>query len=198
MRDRLTMLIAIVLLAIVTATSYWYSRALRRPAAPERPAAGTADFVVDRLVLTQFDEQGRARHKLYAERLTHYAVTEDIDLVAPRLVGLDEGRAQTQARARTARVENGGERVHMYGDVVLTREATGNSAPLRVTTEYLLALPDHDRYSTDRPVLLERGGDRARAQRMELDNVARTVQLGGRVQTVLQPPPNRPAEERRQ
>jgi LPS export ABC transporter protein LptC len=190
MRDRITMLIAIVLLAAVTATSYWYSRQMRRPPAPERAVAGTADFVVERVVLTQFDEQGRARHRLFADRLTHYAVTDDVDLVAPRLLGMHEGRPQTQARAQTARVENGGERVHLRGSVVLTREATGNSEPLRVTTEYLLAIPDYDRYSTDRPVQIRRGGDRLNADRMELDNIERTIRLGGRVHTVLEPPPS--------
>jgi hypothetical protein len=30
-RDRITMLIAIALLAVVTATNYWYSRAMRKP-----------------------------------------------------------------------------------------------------------------------------------------------------------------------
>jgi len=190
MRDRITMLIAILLLAAVTATSYWYSRAMRRPPPVERSVAGQADFVVDRVVLTQYDEQGRARHRLFADRLTHYAVTEDVDLVAPRLLGMNEGRPQTQARALTARVENGGERVHMRGSVVLTRAATEKSDSLRVTTEYLLAIPDYDRYSTDRPVQIERGGDRMRADRMELDNIQRTIRLGGRVHTLLEPPPS--------
>lgn len=192
MRDRITLLIAIVLLGAVTATSYWYSRAMRRPAPIERSAAGQADFVVDRVVLTQYDEQGRAKHRLFADRLTHYAVTEDVDLVAPRLLGMNDGRPQTQARALTARVENAGERVHMRGSVVLTRAATENSEALRVTTEYLLAIPDYDRYSTDRPVQIERGGDRMRANQMELDNIQRTIRLGGRVQTVLEPPPAPP------
>src|SRR5262249_51069054 len=145
------------------------------------------------VVLTQYDEQGKAKHRLFADRLTHYAITEDVDLVAPRLLGMNDGRAQTQARALTARVENGGERVHMRGSVVLTRAASENAESLRVTTEYLLAIPDYDRYSTDRPVQIERGGgDTMRANQMDLDNIQRTIRLGGRVQTVLQPSPTPP------
>lgn len=187
MRDRLTMLIAIVLLAAVTATSYWYSRVLRRPPVVERAAPGTPDFVVDRLVLTQFDEAGRARHKLFAERLTHFAENDDIELANPRLVSLRPDRPQIEARAQRGRVENAGERVHLRGAVLLTRAADGEQPPLRLATEYLLALPDEDRYSTDRPVELERGPDRMRADTLELDNIARTTRLAGNVRTELAP-----------
>lgn len=185
------MLIAILLLAAVTATSFWYSRVLRRPAAAERTTPGTPDFVVDRLVLTQFDEAGRAKHKLFAERLTHFAENDDIELASPRLVSLRPDRPQIEARAQRARVENAGERVHLRGSVLLTRAADGGEPPLRLATEYLLALPDEDRYSTDRPVELERGPDRMRADSLELDNIARTTQLAGNVRTELAPPAQR-------
>jgi LPS export ABC transporter protein LptC len=191
MRDRLTMLVAIFLLAAVAATSFWYSRALRRPPAADRPAPATPDFVVDRLVLTQFDEAGRAKHKLFAERLTHFSENDDIELANPRLVSLRPDRPQIEARAQRARVENAGERVHLRGSVVLTRTADGPEPPLRLTTEYLLANPDYDRYSTDRPVQIERGPDRMQANSMELDNIARTTRLDGDVKTQLAPPAQR-------
>ncbi len=191
MRDRLTTLIAIVLLAAVTATSFWYSRVLRRPAAAERAAPGTPDFVVERLVLTQFDEAGRAEHKLFAERLTHFAENDDIELASPRLVSLRPDRPQVEVRAQRARVENAGERLHLIGTVLLTRAADGAQPPLRLATEYLLALPDADRYATDRPVELERGPDRMRADSLELDNIARTTRLAGNVRTELAAPTRR-------
>ncbi|GAB4464397.1 MAG: hypothetical protein OHK0044_01650 [Burkholderiaceae bacterium] len=191
MRDRLTMLIAIALLAAVTATSFWYSRLLRRPPAAQPSAPGTPDFVVDRLVLTQFDAAGRAKHKLFAERLTHFAENDDIELASPRLVSLRPDRPQIEARAQRAHLENAGERVHLRGSVLLTRAAFDGQPPLRLATEYLLALPDEDRYSSDRPVELERGPDRMRGDGLELDNVARTTRLTGHVQTDLAPPAQR-------
>ncbi len=85
MRDRLSSLIAIVLLALVTATSYWYARTLRIPTGAVASAPGTPDFEADRLVITTFDEQGRAKHKLFADKLLHYADNDNVDLTAPRL-----------------------------------------------------------------------------------------------------------------
>lgn len=188
MRDRLTSIIAILLLAAVTATSYWYARVLRMPKVTIASAPGTPDFEAEKLVITQFDPQGRARHKLFADRLLHYLETDDVDLTAPRLVTLRPDQPQVDARAQRARVENAGERVHLYGDVDLRRAALGELPPLRATSEYMLALPDFDRYSTDKPVTVERGASRISASGgMELDNIARTAEFRGKVQMLLPP-----------
>jgi lipopolysaccharide export system protein LptC len=189
MRDRITMIIAILLLAVVTATSYWYSRVMRKPESAEPPRPGTPDVVVDRLVLTQFDEQGRARHKLFGERLRHFAENDDIDVAAPRLISLRPDRPRVEAKARTARVENAAERVHLNGDVVIARAAFDRQPEMLITTDYLLALPDEDRYRTDRPVKLTRGASSISANGMDFDNVARRIVMTGAVHTVIDPRP---------
>ena len=54
------MLVAIVLLSLVAATSYWYSRSIRKIETGIPAPAGTPDFFVEQVVFTQFDAQGRA------------------------------------------------------------------------------------------------------------------------------------------
>jgi lipopolysaccharide export system protein LptC len=183
MRDRISMSIAILLLAAIAATSYWYSRVIRTPVLAERIAPGTPDFVVERIALTQFDAIGRAKNKLFAARLTHFAETEDVELEAPRLVSLLPDRPQVEARAATARVDNGGERLHMRGNVVITRAAGPDAPPMQLATEYLLAVPDDDRYSTDQPVEVKRGASTIRARGMVFDNIARTLEFSGGVES---------------
>ena len=193
MRERLTSLIAIVLLAVVTATSYWYARVLKMPKVIVVAAPGTPDFEAEKLVITQFDEQGRARHKLFAERLLHYAESDNVDLTAPRLVTLRPDQPQFEVRAERGQIENAGERVHLYDNVDLRRSAFGDAPQMQVKTSYLLAVPDFDRYSTDRPVEVERGGARIVADRgFQVDNIARTAQFEGKVRMQL-PPPGRKA-----
>jgi lipopolysaccharide export system protein LptC len=187
MRDRITMIIAVVLLAVVTATSYWYSRVMRKPESAEPSRPGTPDVVVDRVVLTQFDEQGRARHKVFGEQLRHFAETDDIEITAPRLISLRPDQPRVEARARTARVENAAERLHLNGDVLVTRAAFAEQQEMRMATEYLLVLPDEDRYRTDRPVLLTRGQSSMRANSMDFDNIARTLVMSGTVRSVIEP-----------
>jgi lipopolysaccharide export system protein LptC len=176
MRDRVATVIAIALLALVAATSYWYSRSLQTGTAAAA-AHPMVDADADRVTLVQFDSVGRAKFKLFADRMTHYAATDNVDLVRPRLVSLRPDQPRVEAVAKLAHMENDGERIRLSGDVVLTRESSPGLPPLRVSTEMLLALPDLDRYSTDRPVLVDRGADSIQAHGMELDNIARRVEF---------------------
>jgi lipopolysaccharide export system protein LptC len=187
MRERLTQVIAIVLLAFVTATSYWYARSLRNPTVSVPPAPGTPDSTAHHMVLTQFDEQGRAKYKLFAGELQHFGDDERVEVINPRLLSLRPDRPQIEVRARGGRIDSSGERVHLEGDVVITREPAADAPGMRMATEYLLALPDEDRYSTDRPVRMERGDSRIEARGMELDNVARTAVFTGRGTATLAP-----------
>jgi len=186
MRDRIASLIAIVLLALVAATSYWYSRSLRSSPEPEA-ARPPVDADADQVTLIQFDSEGRAKYKLFADRMTHYARTDDMDLVNPRLVSLRPDEPRIEAVSRDAHTDNGGERIRMSGDVVLTRASPAGEPPLRLSTELLLAQPDEDRYWTDRPVRVDRGADSIQAHGMQLDSVARHVEFMSDVVDTIQP-----------
>lgn len=181
------MIIAIVLLAVVASTSYWYSRMLRKTVEVEPPRPGTPDFVVDRIVLTQFDAQGRAQRKLFGDQLRHFADNDDIEISAPRLVSLRPDQPRVEASARRARIEDSAERVHLHGDVVITRAAAADQPQMRIASEYLLALPDLDRYQTDKPVTVTRGNSSIRGNGLQFDNIARTVVMTGAIRSVIAP-----------
>ncbi len=190
MRDRIASVIAIVLLALVAAISYRYSRSLQT-GTPAELARPKVDADADEVTLIQFDSVGRAKYKLFADRMTHYAQTDDVDLVKPRLVSLRPDQPRVEAVAQLARMENDGERIRLSGDVVLTRASPPGRPPLRVSTEMLLALPDLDRYWTDRPVLVDRGPDSIQAHGMELDNIAQRVQFLADVVDTITPQPRK-------
>ena len=139
MRDRVTAIIAIVLLAALAGATYWFSQAgryakLAAPVSKEGP-----DFVVNGVTLTQFDAQGRATNRLFAETMTHYAIDDRAELHRPRFVSLRPDQPQLEARARRALVEGGGERVLLTGDVVITRApGPDGEPPMRLATEKLM------------------------------------------------------------
>lgn len=187
MRDRLSMVIAIVLLTIVTATSYWYSREMRLPTKRTAPTPGTPDFVVDHVVMTQFDDSGQARYKLFSERLTHFTENDDIELVKPRLVSLRPNRPQVQAVSNRARISNAGEQVLMEGDVVITRAASGEQPPLTIRSASMLAFPDEDRFRSDAPVEIERGDTRLSGAAMQYENTSRVLTVNGDVKGEIAP-----------
>lgn len=190
MRDRITAIIAILLLATLAGVTYWYSQAgryakLASPVSREGP-----DFVVHGVTLTQFDAAGRATNRLFAEQMTHYAIDDRAELQRPRYVSLRPDQPQLEARARNAVVEGGGERVVLTGDVVITRApGPDGEPPMRLTTEKLVALPDLEQYTTDQPVEMDRGASVIRSVGMDYDNIKRTVKFHSRVRGTMEPGP---------
>lgn len=188
MRDRITAIIAVLLLALLAGTTYWYSQAARlgdlaNPVSREGP-----DVVVDGATLTQFDAQGRATNKLIGARITHYPSDDRAEIAQPRMISLRGDQPQLDAQADHARVEEGGARVIFTGNVSVVRAAgKDGEAPMRLTTERLVALPDLEQYSTDAPALIERGGSSIRSVGMDYDNIKRTLKFHSKVRGIVEP-----------
>lgn len=186
MRDRITAFIAILLLASVAGVSYWYSQTTRLKSIATPVSREGPDFVVHGVTLTQFDQTGRATNRLHAGELMHFAADDHSELSQPRLISLRPDQPQLEARAKTANVERGGERVLLSGDVVVTRAPGRDGAPpMQLRTEQLTAIPDLDRYSSDAAVEVERGDSLVRSVGMDYDNVQRVVKFRSRVRGTI-------------
>ena len=188
MRDRITAIIAILLLVLLAGSTYWYSQTSRlndlaNPVSREGP-----DVVVDGAAMTQFDAEGRATSKLVGDRVTHYPSDDRVEVIRPRLISLRADQPQLDAKADHARVEESGARVVLTGDVTLLRAASKDGeAPMRLTTQKLIALPDTEQFSTDAPVEIERGGSSIRAVGMDYDNIKRSVKFRSQVRGTVEP-----------
>jgi lipopolysaccharide export system protein LptC len=188
MRDRLTAVIAIVLLALLAAATYWYSQTSRLNALPNTVSRDGPDAVVDGATMTQFDAQGRATNKLIAERILHFPADDRVEAVRPRLITVREDQPQVEVRAERARIDDSGARALLTGDVTLVRSpGKAGEPPMRLVTEKMTVLPDSEQFTTDAPVLLERGGSTIRAVGMDYDNIKRTVKFHSRVQGTIEP-----------
>ena len=195
MKDRITAFIAIVLLASLAGVSYWYSQTTRLKKISTPVSREGPDFVVNGVTLTQFDETGRATSRLHASELMHFAADDHSELSQPRLISLRPNQPQLEARAKSANVEAGGERVLLAGDVVVTRApGRDGSPPMQLRTQQLTAIPDLDRYSTDVAVEIENGDSVVRSIGMDYDNVQRVVKFRSQVRGTLAS--TAPGEER--
>jgi LPS export ABC transporter protein LptC len=187
MRDRITAIIAILLLATLAGVTYWFSQVgrygnLANPVSREGP-----DFVVNGVTLTQFDAMGRATNRLFAEKMMHYAADDRAELQQPRYVSLRPDQPQLEARAQEALVQGSGERVVLTGNVVITRAPGGEGEPpMRLTTEKLVAIPDREQYSTDLPVEIDRGDSVIRSVGMDYDNIKRVVKFHSKVHGTIE------------
>ncbi len=186
MRDRITAFIAIVLLASLAGVSYWYSQTTRLKKISSPVSREGPDFVVNGVTLTQFDETGRATNRLHAAELMHFAADDHAELAQPRLISLRPNQPQLEARAKSANVEAGGERVLLSGDVVVTRApGRDGSPPMQLRTEQLTAIPDLDRYSTDVAAEIDNGDSVVRSVGMDYDNVQRVIKFRSQVRGTL-------------
>lgn len=187
MRDRISVLVAALLLVAVTLTSYWYSREMRRPTIRAAATSGAPDFIVDRVVMTKFDEHGQARYKVFAEELSYFNENDDIELTRPRLVSLLPDQPQLQASSARARVINAGETVLMEGNVLLQRAAGGGRPQMTVRTERLTAIPDQEHFSSDVPVRIEHGDSSLSGNAMDYDNLKRVLTVVGSLRGEIAP-----------
>jgi lipopolysaccharide export system protein LptC len=179
--ERISSWFAVLLLFVVLVTSYWYAQTLRLGNSSAGGRLGEVDFFAEGVALTAFDGLGRPRYRLFADRMTHFGDSDDVDLVKPRLLSIRPDQPQVQATSLTAHAQNNAQTVHMQGDVVITRAAGGSQAAMRLQTEALTAVPDDDHFWTDAPVRMESGRSVMTAQGMDFDNVARRVELQGDV-----------------
>ena len=183
-RERLTALVAIALLLALAGASYWYSIKSSRGLLPNRSDPEAPDFVANVIALTQFDKEGRAERRFFADEIRHYPDTR-IEVRAPRMVSLRPDQPQLEVRSEQARVEDDGQRVILSGNVHVTREPDGDTPAMSLVTEQLTVYPDEDRYVSDVPVQLQRGASEATARGMEYDNAARQLKMTGEVRTVF-------------
>lgn len=187
MGERVASWFAVVLMLAVLITSYWYARTLREAPPPDAGRIGAVDFFAEGVALTGFDAVGRPHYRLYADRMTHFGSSDDIDLVKPRLLSMRPDQPQVQATAQLAHAQNNAQTVQMRGAVLVTRAAEGTRPQMRMRTEVLTAVPDDDHFWTDAPVRLESGATQMRALGMDYDNIARRVRLDGEVAGTFPP-----------
>src|SRR5690606_40840953 len=79
--------------------------------------------------------------------------------------------------ADNGRLEQGGDRVWVEGNVVVVREADAKMGPAKLTTDRLLVLPDEGIARTSSEVTLDSPTGVAHAEGMEINNRVRTLQL---------------------
>jgi lipopolysaccharide export system protein LptC len=184
--ERLASWFAIVLMVGVLATSYFYAQSLRGDTS-DSGRVGTVDFFAENIALTGFDAFGKPRYRLFADRMTHYGNSDDVDLAQPKLLSMRPEQPQVQAVSHEAHAQNNAETIEMVGDVVVTRSADAQRAAMRLETQEMTVVPDDDHFWTEEPVRLTSGETVMTGRGMDYDNVSRHVELHSDVKGLFPP-----------
>ncbi len=190
MRERSTLVLSVVLIGGLAVGSYWLAQQARLSDAVPRPVGHDIDYTANGITLTRMDERGVAQYVIDAKKLIHYADDDSGELTQPRLVGAKADRPEMRVRADLGRTTGDGEAVRLYGNVVLRRQPWKAAQELVATGPYMLAYPDRELLSSDRPVEVTQGGSKVNANAMQYDNGQRILQLdggpGGRIRAVIE------------
>src|SRR5687768_2699333 len=141
--DRLSGWFPLLLLAVLAGVTAWLDHVVQPLSGPRDAAAsGEPDYIVDGLSATRMDGEGRVKHTLRAQKMTHYPENDVTLLVEPKLVTYTEGRSPVTVTARQARVSGNGENVYFEDGVRVVRAPQGNLSELVVETNYLHVIPE--------------------------------------------------------
>ena len=185
MTDRVGGLFPLVLLAVLAAVTFWLDRVIRPP---ENPGASAVrhdpDYIVDGLSAVRMDEQGRVKHTLRAQKMTHFPENDVTVLVQPRFVTYGEGRAPVTVTSRDAHMSGNGDNVYFENDVRVVRAPIANQTELVLETSYLHVIPDDNIAKTNRPVTIRNAAAVVNASGLELNSETRVLKLQGRVKGI--------------
>jgi len=188
---RPTSWLPLAVLALLVGLTMWLN-ALVQPQAPRASGAlrHDPDLIVENFNARKLDEKGQVLYTLVARKMVHYPDDDSALLESVTLEAFEPRQPKMTATADHGRLEQGGDRVWIEGNVVIVREADAKNEAARLTTEKLLVLPDEGKASTTSDVMLESLSGRAFGKGLELDNRARTMKLE-QVRATFKPPPRR-------
>ena len=182
-------MLTLVLLALLAALTYWLDRAVQSPTlSREKLLVHEPDFLVDKLLSTRMDLNGRVRDSLQAARMVHYPDDDSTELELPRFMIYGQ-RAPLRVTARQGLVSSNGGNVYFRGDVRATRSASEYNSELVVMTDYLHLMPDDNIAKTDQPVTIRDATMTIDAGSMELNHETRVLKLSGGVKSVYHAAP---------
>lgn len=187
MRDRITTLAPLILVALLAALTFWLDL-IAQPSA--RGAGGSRtdpDYIVEKLSAISLGKSGAPTYTLTAARMTHYPDGDTTLLATPRFISYGLNQAPITVTSNEAIVSGNGQHVYFQDDVRVTRETNGPSGELVVKTTFLHVIPDEKIAKTDRTVTVTDATGTVTAEGLEINNETRIIKLLSKVRGTYEP-----------
>ena len=159
---------------------------------PELAPRHEPDYTMGRVVLQQFQADGRPRARLQALEVRHYPDTQTLRFEQPVMLWQTPQGNKTAAKAAQAESNADGSEVRLWGDVRIERSGapqgrTPAGPGLVVQTQSLFLDAHRERMSSDQTVQLQRGINRMEGQRFQYDHITQQLDLSGKVRVSITP-----------
>jgi len=161
----------------LTLLTFWLDRVVREEVRHPSLRRHDPDYIVEGFAITSYDKDGHAESQLSAEKMQHFPDDDTTELFRPRVVYTPGRQPRIVLSAERGALSQDGDEVFLYGDVLLVRDAMGESPVTRVRSEFLHLLRDRSVVRTDREVSIVDPRRSLSARGMEYNNETRQFKL---------------------
>lgn len=188
--------IAMSLLAIGVWWLVQQTPGLHLPESGPAPLAHVPDYEMHHFSVQNYSPDGHLRSELSGILAEHFPDTDTLEVQDPRMLSLDETGLPLTGGARRGVSNHDGSIIELFGQAKIHRAAPmlddgpGTVPAMEFRGEYLKALPDEERVSSDQPVQLFRGLDHFEGQELDYDNRSGIAHLRGQVKGLIHQAPH--------
>jgi lipopolysaccharide export system protein LptC len=193
--EHLVIYLPVLLMAALALGSYWLVRnaPLAVASSADKPLSHEADYFLKQFSIKSFTPQGSLKSELFGGQARHFADTDTIEIDNVRMHNFNQtGRLTTVTSANRAISNGDNSEIQMYGNASSVREAAADTngvmqPKMEFKGEFLHTFVNEERLKSHLPIVIRRGSSEFTADSLDYDNVARVINLQGRVKAVLQP-----------
>ncbi len=179
MKERLPALIAIALLFVLVAGTWWAADYTQRAVHIEPPRRIThePDAWSSNFVMVRADANGMAINRMEGDYLQHFPDDDSYEVTQARAIGQRANSPITVATSNMAIMDRDGTRITMRGNAHLHRKPYDDRPALDVKSEELILLPDEDVAYTNLRAVVVNGKSTMVGTGMRYDNANRILKV---------------------
>ena len=154
----------------------------------EAPLRHEPDYTMRDFKVQRFARDGTMRTQIEGDVALHYPDTDTLEIENPRVRAIATNGRVTIASATRALANGDGSEVQLLVGAHVTREATPQEEAIDFRSDFLHVFLNSEQVRSHLPVTVTQGATEVRAAGMEYDNLARVVDLKGRMRAVFAAP----------
>jgi len=176
-----TRLFPLLLMLALALLTFWLERTVRVDETHPSLRRHDPDYIVHNFQIVGYGTTGIAESTFSARKMVHYPDDDSTDLDAPRVLKTKAGEAPMTLTADRGALNQDGEDIFLYDNVLLVRAAIPAQPEMRMQTSFLHMVRNRSLILTDRDVALREEGRYLTGRGLEYDNASRLLQIRERV-----------------
>jgi lipopolysaccharide export system protein LptC len=191
MLDALTTYLPLLLMGLLALGTWWLVKNTPLPDAARgsAPVTDEPDYEMSDFTVQRFAPDGTLRIRIEGRRMHHYPKTNTLEIDGVRIHAVGRDGRITSATANRAVSNADATEVQLIGRAHVVHEAAGARLRTEFKSDFLHFFQTTERVSSHLPVTVSRGANEFRADALDYDNLAQTIELKGRVRAVFAMPP---------